>query len=150
MTKSALQNKIFADATKAREWLEKALDDLESARVLAAAEHAANALYHCQQSAEKSLKAFLTWHDRPFRNTHDIEKLGDVCREIDGSLGALADEADVLSEYAWKLRYPGSRYKPKRKEVEIMLGVAAQVFREVQSRLPPDARHTEDHGDHEQ
>jgi HEPN domain-containing protein len=27
-----------------REWLEKALDDLESARVLAAADHAANAL----------------------------------------------------------------------------------------------------------
>ena len=41
-----------------REWLEKAVDDLESARVLAAAHHASNALYHCQQSSEKSLKAF--------------------------------------------------------------------------------------------
>jgi len=58
-----------------REWLEKALDDLESARVLAAADHAANALYHCQQSAEKSLKAFLTLHDRPFRKTHNLKEL---------------------------------------------------------------------------
>jgi len=139
-----------ARAREAREWLDKAADDLGSCRALIVSGYFSNALFFCQQAAEKSLKAFLTWHDRPFRNTHDIEKLGDVCREIDDSLGALADEADVLSEYAWKLRYPGSRYKPKRKEVEIMLGVAAQVFREVQSRLPPDARHTEDHGDHEQ
>lgn len=52
---------------EAGEWLEKALDDLESARVLAAADHAGNALYHCKQSAEKSLKAFLTFHDQPFQ-----------------------------------------------------------------------------------
>jgi hypothetical protein len=29
-------------------------------------------LFHCQQTVEKALKAFLAWHDRPLRKTHDL------------------------------------------------------------------------------
>jgi HEPN domain-containing protein len=68
------------------EWLEKAVDDLESARVLAATDHAANALYHCQQSAEKSLKGYLTWHDIPFRKTHNLKEFGESSVLVDASL----------------------------------------------------------------
>ena len=59
-----------------------------------------NALFFCQQAAEKSLKAFLTFHDRTLRRTHDIEQLGETCCLIDGTLASLLEEADVLSEYA--------------------------------------------------
>lgn len=54
---------------EAREWLAKASEDLASARVLSGSGHFANALFFCQQAAEKSLKAVLTYHDRPFRRT---------------------------------------------------------------------------------
>ena len=44
-----------------REWLVKAAGDLASAALLAGANQEDNSLYHCQQTAEKSLKAFLVW-----------------------------------------------------------------------------------------
>jgi hypothetical protein len=62
--------------------------------------------------------------------------LGEACRAIDGTLGALMEQADVLSDYAWKLRYPGALYAPELKEAEAMLGIASGIFRKIRSRLP--------------
>ena len=97
-----------------------------------------NALFFCQQAAEKSLKSFLTWHEQAFRRTHDIEEIGEACCAVDGTLAALVEEADVLSDYAWKLRYPGAPYTPNGEEVESMLSLAVRVFEAVKSRLPPE------------
>ena len=95
----------------------------------------------------RASKAFLTWHQRTFRRTHDLEELGKDCQAIDGTLAALLEEADVLSDYAWKLRYPGPAYTPERKETEAMFRIADRVLREVQSRLALETRASEDHGD---
>ncbi len=138
-----------ARARETREWLGKAAEDLASAQVLIGSNHFAGALFFCQQAAEKSLKAFLTWHERTFRRTHDLEELGKDCQAIDGTLAALLEEADVLSDYAWKLRYPGAPYTPERGEAEAMFGIAGRVFRAVQSRLPLETRISEDHGDNQ-
>jgi HEPN domain-containing protein len=55
-----------ASAQDSREWMEKAATDLRAARILLHAHIASSALFHCQQAAEKSLKAFLTGHGVPF------------------------------------------------------------------------------------
>lgn len=136
-----------ARARETREWLGKAGEDLASAGVLIGSNRFAGALFFCQQTAEKSLKAFLTWHERAFRRTHDMEELGKDCQAVDGTLASLLEEADVLSDYAWKLRYPGAPYTPDRAEAEAMFELATRVFREVQSRLPVEARNSEVHGD---
>ena len=107
-------------------------DDLGSARVLAAEGHDANALFHCQQAGEKSLKAYLTFFNQPFRKTHSLKELGEPCFLLDSSLQELTTEADALTDYAWKLRYPGDPYIVEAAE----LGVLA----EIQSRLPVAAR----------
>lgn len=68
-----------ARVAETRGWLVRASSDVR------AAEHELRAtppllddiVFHCQQAAEKSLKGFLTWHDRPFRKTHSIEELGE-------------------------------------------------------------------------
>ena len=127
-----------ARARESREWLAKADEDLASARVLIDSGHIANALFFCQQAAEKSLKAFLTWHERTFRRTHDLEELGEACRAIDDTLAALLEQADVLSDYAWKLRYPGALYVPEREEADAMFALAGDILRQVQSRLHAD------------
>jgi len=114
-----------------REWLGKAAEDLSSARLLIDSNHFPGGLFFCQQTAEKSLKAFLTWHERTFRRTHDLVELGEDCRAIDATLTALLEEADVLSDDAWKLRYPGAPYIPEREEADAMLGIADRGFREV-------------------
>ena len=36
------------------------------------------AVYHCQQAAEKAVKAFLVRHGQPYEKTHDIEVLVDI------------------------------------------------------------------------
>ena len=138
-----------ARARETREWLAKAAEDLASARDLIGTGHFGNALFFCQQAAEKSLKAFLTWHGRVFQRTHDLEQVGEACCAIDGTLATLVEQADVLSDYAWKLRYPGTPYTPEREEAEAMLGLAGRVFLEVQSRLPLETRIAEDHGHHQ-
>jgi HEPN domain-containing protein len=30
-------------------------------------------VFHAQRAAEKAMKAFLAWHDVPFRKTHNLE-----------------------------------------------------------------------------
>jgi HEPN domain-containing protein len=58
-------------AAVVRGWLSKAANDLRGAHIDLDADPPLieDALFHCQQAAEKSLKAFLTSHDRPFKKT---------------------------------------------------------------------------------
>jgi HEPN domain-containing protein len=69
-------------------WFEKAHKDLRCAQIDLAAEPPASedALYHCQQAAEKALKGFLVWHDQPFPKTHDLGRLGKQATELDQTL----------------------------------------------------------------
>ena len=94
---------------EAREWLQRARADLESAAVLIKSQpaHPDTALFHCQQAAEKAWKGFLFWHDVPFRKTHDLRELGGACAPVDGSLVDLALRTEDLTAFAWVFRYPG-------------------------------------------
>src|SRR6202044_82100 len=58
--------------------MEKARSDLRTTEALLALTppEVGNALYHCQQAAEKAMKALLYWQDVPFHKTHELEKLG--------------------------------------------------------------------------
>ena len=77
-----------------RSWFEKAQKDLRCAQIDLAADPPAleDALYHCQQAAEKSLKGFLVWHDQPFPKTHDLGRLGKQAVELDQTLEPPIDE----------------------------------------------------------
>ncbi len=61
-----------------RAWLARAEADLRAAANEVSADEPVlgDAVFHCQQAAEKAMKAFLTWHDVPFRKTHDLGILG--------------------------------------------------------------------------
>ena len=121
-----------------RAWLAKAADDLRGAELDLSAERPllGDALFHCQQAAEKALKAFLTWHDRPFRKTHNLVELGDQCREIDPTLENLLRRAARLTEFAWKFRYPGEPFEPSPDEAQDGLRLAQDVLAAVVDRLP--------------
>ncbi|OGF04725.1 MAG: DNA-binding protein [Candidatus Eisenbacteria bacterium RBG_16_71_46] len=125
-----------------REWL------LRAERDLAAAAHDLTAeppflhdvVFHAQQAAEKTFKAFLTWHGRPFRKTHNLEELGQQCLGIEPELKAIVDRAVPLTDYAWKFRYPGDPEAPARDEAEGALAIARRLFEEIVVRLPADVR----------
>jgi HEPN domain-containing protein len=125
-----------------RAWLVKAKEDLDGgARLLKPSKALPGvAVFHCQQAAEKALKAFLVWHDVPFRKTLYLKEVGDACVELDAALKEAVGRAVPLTEYAWKFCYPGELKGPSRKEVQIALALATEVFKAILARLPKEAR----------
>jgi HEPN domain-containing protein len=64
--------------------------------------------FHCQQAAEKYLKAVLQEQNIRFGKTHDLEGLLKSGATQTASLALLANDVQLLSDYAVKYRYPGS------------------------------------------
>lgn len=129
-------------ATDTRAWLEKALMDLRSARVDldATPPIVGDALFHCQQAVEKSIKALLTWHDQPFRKTHDLADLGARLAKLEPEMDDVLRRAAPLTEYAWKFRYPGEVSEPSAAEAHAAVELAQLVIEGVQERVPVEAR----------
>ncbi len=125
-----------------RAWLAKALMDLRAAEQLlrAAPPLLGGVVFHCQQAAEKAWKAFLFWHDVPFRKTHNLRELGEACVALDSSLQPLAERAEDLTQFAWLFRYPGEPEEPAQEEAEAALALARAVYDAVLARLPEEVR----------
>ncbi len=131
-----------ARAAEAAGWLSKAALDLKAAEFDFTAQPplTADIVFHCQQLAEKSMKALLVWHDVQFRKTHNLLEVGLQCAEVDPTLEDLMRRAAPLTEYAWKFRYPGDLDEPAIAEAEEALAIAREVYEVVLNRLPRDAR----------
>ena len=133
-----------APASEAKAWMVKAWRDSETAR------RAANgqppfydvAVYHCQQAAEKAVKALLVHHGKPYEKTHDIEVLTDLACEIDSNFNTLADAADALTPYATRFRYPNATFavEPQPTEYDEALKYAQTIYDFVFNLLPAEAR----------
>ena len=131
-------NLFLSDETRA--WLLRAAEDLAAAAVLTAPATLRSALFHCQQAAEKSLKAFLTWHQTPFPKTHDLTLLSGFCLELDASLDTVMAPSLALTRFAVAMRYPGEIEEPSTEEVRQWLAVARSIFDAICSRLPQETR----------
>lgn len=118
----------------AHAWLARAASDLRAAANELSAEEPVlgDAVFYCQQAVEKAMKAFLTWHDVPFRKTHDLGVLGGQCVEIDPGLTKVLRSAAPMTEYAWKFRYPGDVFEPPREEVDRALALARDVVAKIE------------------
>jgi HEPN domain-containing protein len=103
-----------------RLWLLKSRQDLAVAELLIEQQrtYLGIAVYHCQQSVEKGLKAYLTHHDVLFKKTHDLTVLTRLCMEFDERFEALLDAAEVLTPYATQFRYPSDQVEPDKIEAE--------------------------------
>ena len=128
----------LALVAETRAWLEKAWEDLAAAALDLGANPplCGDTAFHAQQAVEKALKAFLTWHGREFRKTHNLIELGQHGGELDRNLEPLLRQAAPLTEYAWKFRYPGDPERPTQQEAEEALATARRVYDAVVERLP--------------
>jgi HEPN domain-containing protein len=61
---------------------------------------------HCQLSAEKYLKAFLSEHGISFSHKHTLTSLFDLCMPIDDSFESLWQDINQLNGYLIASRYP--------------------------------------------
>jgi len=123
-----------------RAWFQLTADDLRAAEVDLAAEPPllVDALFHCQQAIEKSIKGFLTWHDRPFRKVHDLREIGAEAIAVDASLESLIRRTVPLSPFATVFRYPYTLMEPSQDEAREALSLAREVLQAILSRLPKE------------
>jgi len=93
------------------EWVDKAEEDFNSADLLLHAGEVplpSPACFHCQQCAEKYLKAFLQEHQIQFERTHVLMALLELCIPLDRDFEKLGVDLDSLEGYAVAVRYPGA------------------------------------------
>jgi HEPN domain-containing protein len=130
--------------SEAKAWMVKAWRDVETARRAATGQPPFYdvAVYHCQQAAEKAVKAFLVHHGKTYGKTHDIEVLVDLASEVQSSFSHLADAADALTPYATRFRYPNATFavEPQPAEYEEALRFAQTIYDFVLNLLPAEAR----------
>jgi len=123
-----------------RSWLSKAMRDLASARKLAggAEPYLDTAVYHCQQAAEKALKAFLVFHDQRFPKTHDLRSLANLAEPYKEGLATLYDAAERLTPYAVAFRYPETIEIPGKEEFDLAAQAATTILDFIRPALPAD------------
>jgi HEPN domain-containing protein len=119
---------------EAAKWLRQAAKDRNAAQVLMGPEPS-RSVFHSQQAAEKAVKAFLTFHQIPFRKTHDLGDLGSQCASIDPSLEQILREVADLTDYASAFRYPDAPYEPDADEAAGALATATTLCDEIRRRL---------------
>jgi HEPN domain-containing protein len=116
-------------------WVQKAEKDLIIVR---AVEHHNPPVYdgicyHCQQSAEKYLKALLQeWGVLPPR-THNLTVLLNLLQPHDPALGTLKRELKSLARYAVDVRYPNG--STRKRQAQAAIRHAAKVRQEILARL---------------
>jgi len=124
------------------QWLIKAQHDIGSARRLISGDipYLDTAVYHCQQAAEKALKAYLILKAVPFQKIHDLSFLVEQCKELDIEFEQILYISSILTPYAIAFRYPGDVIEPDPKEADEALTLAVEVFDFVLNKMPDDVR----------
>ena len=92
------------------EWVSKAEGDFLTASRELRARKSPNydaVCFHCQQCAEKYLKAVLRENNKHIPKIHFLLELLALILEFDGSYEFLKADLEVLEDFSVKFRYPG-------------------------------------------
>jgi len=121
-----------------KRWIHKADGDMAAVEALAdrGPIHASSIAFHCQQAAEKYIKAFLVWHETGFPKTHDLAELLALVERVDASLAERLRDAIVLAPYGVDVRYPGDRPDATPAQVRRAIELAGRVRDAVVRVLP--------------
>lgn len=134
-----MKAKAYMKKYKAYElWVLKAESDLYTAQKMAEnGEKALDAaIGHTQQCAEKSLKAYLVYHNIPIQKTHDLVKLLFLCSSIDPMFSILSNEIACLNPLSTEFRYPEEElYLPTKELMQASIYRAETVLCFVKSKL---------------
>jgi HEPN domain-containing protein len=87
---------------EAHDLLYMGMQDLQATERLLTSERplVAPALFHSQQAAEKALQAYLAYHNRVYRRTHDLFELLGLCTSVVADFVRLRDAVNELTPYA--------------------------------------------------
>ena len=90
-----------------KEWLDRAIDDELSVEAILKEEGAPSIVcFLSQQMGEKYFKAFLIFYQKEFPKIHHLDRLLELCLDVDNSFKELKDNVVLLSDYYIETRYP--------------------------------------------
>jgi HEPN domain-containing protein len=120
-------------------WMEKAENDFRNAEyVLTLKENCPfdTVSYHCQQCAEKYLKATLILRGVDFPRTHDLVVLFNLLRQVE-ELNLQVQDVQPLNRYSIESRYPGDWEPIDENEARSALEMAQKIRGVVRALLDP-------------
>jgi HEPN domain-containing protein len=90
------------------QWLGKAEEDYDAAKILSAAFRKHNEIicYLCSQAAEKCLKGYLIYNGHKIENTHNLPYLNSLCLEHNPAFENIKNECSLLNKFNNNIRYP--------------------------------------------
>lgn len=120
-------------------WISKADIDIKTARVLLAQEPCLTypVCFHCQQAAEKYLKAYCSYRQIEFPKTHSIRKLLSLIKPYNQALAEELSPSAILTPYGGEIRYPSDMPEPTIQEAREAY-LQAQSVQSVVLRFIPD------------
>ena len=120
-----------------KEWVEFAERDYEASLQLAESHNPPFEIigYHCQQTAEKYLKAMLIENNQQVPHIHDLGKLNSECRKIQTELEQIQDVCERLTPFGTVTRYPGSSMKVSADHLPLVLAWTQKVRETVRNQL---------------
>lgn len=116
-------------------WLEFSRSDLKDAECLFKAESFLSATYHCQQAAEKALKAYLVFKEHEIVKTHNLVMLGGLCKIFDQEFQKINKELELLNPFATKFRYPSEFDLPDEEDTRFVIIQAKSVVNFVLKKI---------------
>jgi HEPN domain-containing protein len=113
-----------------QEWLQIAYDDYDSAKYLFDNKYPKPleiVCYHCQQSVEKALKAYLCAKGIEVPKTHEVGLLCRHCAELCPAFTDFFEACEELEIYATGTRYP-SRIEIEEYNAEKALSQTSAIY----------------------
>lgn len=118
-------------------WMHKADHDIGIAQLALnqKPEYTDAICFHCQQAAEKYLKALLVFKEIDFKRTHSLTYLLDLLSEKINISEKLYSYVEKLESFAVEVRYPDDMYEPTHKEAKEALNAAVKIKTFVLSKI---------------
>lgn len=124
-----MANKLLRKDLIAEEWIKKSHDDeLNAVSILKHRDGTPNFVcFLSHQMAEKYLKAFLVYKRKRYPKIHPLDRLTELCNEIDSSFGELKKDVIFLNAFYTPTRYPGDYPEFSWQEAEKAFETATKI-----------------------
>ncbi|MFQ5901719.1 MAG: HEPN domain-containing protein [Thermodesulfobacteriota bacterium] len=121
-----------------KQWIAKAKNDLLNADNNLKAEEIPfdTVCFHCQQAAEKFLKAYLVANGNPYPISHDLILILEKILLLNSSAEALRDDLALLMPYAVEIRYPDDWFMPTEDDAKEAREAVSRVMLWFQKAIP--------------
>lgn len=123
-------------------WLDKALSDLQAARILLTwGGDPPMTAFHCQQAIEKALKGYLLFKTGRHFDGHNLTYLCRQAAQVDRSFVEYLDESAALNNLYIETRYPTDLpFELTERQVQRLMNMAETMFAAIRTELYASGR----------